>query len=398
MEENIKSIQDYLTDLMFGIYLEVDKDNPDKQDNSDTLFNAKDMNNFVSGTCIKMESSYDIAGTSPNGFNGTVYFIYDLQINPWSKEFISNIRFLGGEQFLQENVDNTYYLSLWDKFEECTYNLNFKEELWGGEIRLNYDGNNFMQTYSIFKNDYDYLNCANGDWHASYYSRSTSNIAICPWNVKYELHDSPYNFLQGKYVSVNWNNCPARPDTGDFLYQHVFTSEHPALVVTTNPMIQNTINNYYTGDTITTNNYVDSHNNSYTITNGDNFITVAPVIPAGGLVNFNLNFDDLIGGLELAVDDINLRLGLDGDDALYIPTYDDYKYSDYGDFYIEPLHQFDSIPHAPAFDGTVELGDYPRVIGASANTFLSFFPASLSALLCAVFIISIILDNLRGRR
>lgn len=394
VEESIKDLQDYLTNLMFGIYLEVDKDNPENDDNSATYFNIDQINNYFQGTCIKLESSYDIAGTSPNGFSGTVYFKYDLHINPWNKEFISNLEFLGGDQFLQENVDNTYYLSLWDKFDECTYGLNFKPELFGGKINLNYDVNNFLQTYSITKNDFNYVNCADGSWTAPYYAKQTSNIAIVPWNVEYSLHDSPYSFLQGKYVTVNWHNAPARPDTGDYFYQHVMTSQFPAVMITDNPQINNTVNNYYTGDTITTNNYIDSSNNTYNIKNGDNFITVAPVIPAGGLVNFNLNFDDLIGGLQLAIDDINIRNGLSGGDALYIPTYQDYKYSDYSDFYIEPLHQYDKLPAAPSFDGSIELGDIPKVIGESANSYLGLLGAGMSALLCGCFITALIVQKL----
>ena len=393
-EESIKDLQDYLTDLMFGIYLEVDKDNPQNDDNSTTYFNIDQINNYFQGTCIKTESSYDIGGTSPNGFSGTVYFKYDLHINPWNKEFISNMEYLGGEQFFQENVDNSYYLSLWEKFDECTYSLNFKPELFGGKINLKYDGNNFLQTYSITKNDFEYVNCANGSWTAPYCSRQTSNIAIVPWNVEYTLHDSPYSFLQGKYVTVNWHSAPARPDTGDYLHQHIMTSQFPAVMITDNPMINNTVNNYYTGDTITTNNYVDSSNNTYNIKNGDNFITVAPVIPAGGLVNFNLNFDDLIGGLQLAIDDINIRNGLSGDNALYIPTYQQYKYEDYSDFYIEPLHQYDKLPAAPAFDGSIELGDIPKVIGESANSYLGLLGAGMSALLCGCFITALIVQKL----
>ena len=137
-EENIKDLQDYLTDLMFGIYLEVDNDNPQNDDNSTTYFNIDQINNYFQGTCIKMEASYDIGGTSPNGFSHTVYFLYDLNINPFQKNFVSNMRFLGGEQWTRDNLDSVYYNSLWEKFNECTYTINFKQALYGGEIRLNF--------------------------------------------------------------------------------------------------------------------------------------------------------------------------------------------------------------------------------------------------------------------
>lgn len=397
VEESVKSLQDYLTDLMFGLYLEVDKDNPENDDNSNTYFNIDQINNYFQGTCIKLESSYDIGGPAPNGFSGTVYFKYDIHINPWNKEFISNMEFLGGDQGAQENLDNSYYLSLWEKFNDCTYSLKFKNDLFGGKINLKYDINNFLQTYTITKNDFEYVNCADGSWYTPYYSRQTPSIAICPWNVEYSLHDSPYNFLQGKYVTVNWHNAPARPDTGNYLYQHIMTSQYPSVIITDNPMINNTVNHYYSGDTITTNNYVDNSNNSYTVYNGDNFITIAPVVPAGGLVNFNLKFDDLIGALQLGVDGININNGLTGDDALYIPTYQDYKYSDYSDFYIEPLHQYDDLPDAPSFIGELQLEDYPKFIGSAAQSLLDLLPGiGLSALCCMCFIIGLITSKIRG--
>lgn len=149
----------------------------------------------------------------------------------------------------------------------------------------------------------------------------------------------------------------------------------------------------YNGDTIY-NYYNDSGD---IIINGGGIGAGGAVIaPVGGLA-----FADVKFILDSLVDDLNLHFdfGADGVAPLdYAPTLDEIRYSDQGDFYIEKLHQYEQLPLAPAFDGTIDLGDYPRVIGESANTYLSFLPASLSALLCAVFIISIILDNLRGRR
>ena len=56
-------------------------------------------------------------------------------------------------------------------------------------------------------------------------------------------------------------------------------------------------------------------------------------------------------------------------------------YKDYGDFSIKPLHQC-KPPHAQTFDGTIDLGDYPRVIGASVKYYMGLLPAGISVVCC----------------
>ena len=235
------TLTDYLKYFLKGVYDEVEDYYPNDDDAQNKNIPTYEINNAFQGTCIKMESSYDIGGTAPNGFRGTVYFKYDLDINPWNDNFISNMEFLGGDQFLQENVDNSYYLSLWEKFEECTYSVGFKSELRDGEIRLNYNMNEFPQQYSIFKNNFDYTNCVNNVWTAPYYSKTDSTLFVVPWKVEYELHDSPYSFLQGKYVTVDWHGG-VRPDTGATLNTHILCSEFPAVIISNNTQINNIFN------------------------------------------------------------------------------------------------------------------------------------------------------------
>lgn len=149
-----------------------------------------------------------------------------------------------------------------------------------------------------------------------------------------------------------------------------------------------TITNVYNTTHQQTTTYTTENGDTINIYQGDNNISISNH-------GNDLTFDDLYNIFnDTILPFVNTNQGTD----ITFPTYDEIKYVDMGDFYIEPLHQYDKLPQAPTFDGTIDLGDYPRVIGASANTFLSFLPASLSALLCAVFIIAIILDNLRGRR
>lgn len=188
-----------------------------------------------------------------------------------------------------------------------------------------------------------------------------------------------------------------------FYFQQIDNENFPSrMIVMPNPQSQRTFQ-YIDNSTAQTINYNGDTIYNYYNDSGDIIINGggiggggAVIAPVGGLA-----FADVKFILDSLVDDLNLHFDFGGDGIApldYAPTLDEIRYSDQGDFYIEKLHQYEQLPSAPAFDGTIDLGDYPRVIGESANTYLSFLPASLSALLCAVFIISIILDNLRGRR
>lgn len=174
------------------------------------------------------------------------------------------------------------------------------------------------------------------------------------------------------------------------------------------------INNYY--DTIknhnenneyVTNNDYNSYYNTYEITLKDGTdlnvgfgpagfgIAVGGV--AGGAVGIEpkIDFDDLIDILAPMVDDLNDNANYDIDLQLHDFDYYVSRYKDYGDFYITPLHQYDKLPAAPSFDGSIDLGDYPKYIGSSAQTFLNFMPAGISALLAACFIGCVIIRNLK---
>lgn len=140
-----------------------------------------------------------------------------------------------------------------------------------------------------------------------------------------------------------------------------------------------TTNNYYNTETYTT-------ENGYTVTvyNTDTSINIGT---QGIPVSYNDIFD-IFNNVVLPSLPVALQ------DTIVIPTYDEIKYEDVGDFYIEPLHQYDIIPVAPAFDGTIDLADYPTVLAEGANTFLDFMPATLSALFTAAFVACVVIRKL----
>lgn len=183
-----------------------------------------------------------------------------------------------------------------------------------------------------------------------------------------------------------------------FFFQQIDSDNYPSrIIMFPNPQsrapwqyIDNstvqTIN--YNGDTIY-NYYNDSGD---IIINGGGGTLQAPIVPIGGLAYADVKFI-----LDSLIDDLNLHFDFAGDGLEplnYAPTLDEIRYGDYSDFYIEKLHQYDALPAAPTFDGTVDFGDIPKVIGESANTYLGLLGAGMSALLCGCFITAFIVHKM----
>lgn len=378
-----KHIDNFLKYIQTGIDIQYGSDN----DNSQEPLNYTNIPIQFQGTCLRSCTAYQISGSSPNGLGGDMYFKYDIEIKADGSEMISNPVLLGGSQFFIENVDNNYYTNLWNDFNNCLYSCRIKSELADGYLYLPNDANNnndFTKQYHLYKNDFDYTNISDTEF-TGYSSNTAQQLYIEPWNVEYTISQSGYAWLHGDICTVN-SHGRSVPNCNDSLSKHLATTQSPSMLFTDNNTI---INNYttYGGNTYNTNNNYNNVINTYA---GDNYLVVAPVtVLANGELNFN--FDDLVGALNVAVGDINDNLGYD----ITVPTYEDLKYSDYGDFYIEPLHQLDKLPAAPEFDGTLDLRDYPTFYGTCVSTFMNILPAAFSAALAVGFVAVVLVNRLR---
>lgn len=198
---------------------------------------------------------------------------------------------------------------------------------------------------------------------------------ICDtWNVASGFLSDRFYFQQ-----LDSDNYPSR--------MVIFPNSHSRNTWTyiDNSTVQ-TIN--YNGDTIY-NYYNDSGD---IIINGGGGTPTVPIMPIGGLAYADVKFI-----LDSLVDELNLNFDFEGDGLPplnYAPTLDEIRYGDYSDFYIEKLHQYDSLPAAPTFDGSVDFGDIPKVVGESANSYLGLLGTGLSALLCGCFITAFIVKKM----
>lgn len=110
-----------------------------------------------------------------------------------------------------------------------------------------------------------------------------------------------------------------------------------------------------------------------------------------GSAGFELSYDDLF---DIFANVIIPSLPAE-QNTIVVPTYQEIKYSDQGDFFIRPLHQYGELPTAPTFESELDLADYPSAIGQTASAYIDFLPASISGLLAGAVIVSAIVSFIR---
>lgn len=347
-------------------------------------------------------------GSDIGAGGGTLSAVFQLYIDGSSGNMITNfVDIIFADRDYNYINSRTYQLAF-DKFN--SFDLNFPPNAETNYFYLHF---NYPETRNIYFGNSSDRNYSN----ALYTYDDNNNQMYNCFSNRYKTFNVEFSnsrMTEGTYLNLNpmalrktgeVNGYPvfANVFAGNAEYGNEFLNPRGASLQVATDFTMFTIGGS-SGDGLTQlNDYIT---NVYNVTNRQ--ITTYQT-ENGDTINIyqgdnNISIAD--GGAGLTYDDIyNMFNGIilpfintNQDTDIQFPTYDEIKYVDMGDFYIEPLHQYDKLPTAPTIDGTIDLGDYPRVIGASANTFLSFLPASLSALLCAVFIIAIILDNLRGRR
>lgn len=355
------------------------------------------FNDFLFGVSDDEDGSANSA-VQPFQFQGTcgVSCSYAFIVNPSN---FGNNGYTGNACFgvMDVNIyDNTV---LWTQPTFIGFNSNAVQWYTGYQ---NEAKENFNQLYSHF--NYQLLE-QYADWHIvcsggtannlyavdgkGNYSNSCWNNQFNPqyygWNYASYYSKNQLSLYGGGFANLNSNGSYSSNYPSISELDFCFCKDAPVITNTNNNNIVNQIRNNNTVNNYNTYTYVTNQGDTITYNVGDYFIyTPTQDIP--------LSYDDWFNMMQVAIDDINLRFNFDK--PLIVPTYDDLKYTDVGDFYIQKLHQYDKLPAAPAFDGSIEFGDIPKVIGESANSYLGLLGATASALLSGCFITALIVKKL----
>lgn len=204
-----------------------------------------------------------------------------------------------------------------------------------------------------------------------------------------------YQFVYASPYSGNWTSV------GEMPLSCIKDSYNPSSFVIMPSTGSDSVYNVIDNSTVNTYNYNGNAVYNYYNDSGDIIINGggiggggAIVAPVGGLAYINLE-----SILDHLIDDLNLQFNFGGDgDTLplnYAPTWEELHYIDQGDYYIETLHQYDKLPSAPAFNGDLDLHDYPSFYGSCISTFMGLLPAAFSAALAVGFVVVVMVNKIR---
>ena len=351
---------------------------------------------YFDGVCIKGICVPEL--TSGHFSFGTAFYLYHMNIQSGKQDIIDSLQFLGVDQGVQENSNNEFYHGLESLFyDHVGYSCEVKDSLLNGQYNFQKvnDVNDWYQYFNVYQNETTYLYPCMYDWFTPLTTvlDESSYCKIQVWGSRWNYHETYYpQYFDYPFVEYDGHGTSLLMSaTVDDRSRHQCTTQYPLITNDANDMIITEIRNY--GGNTYNYDYSQLIDNSHNITYyyGDQYIIMKP--DSG---DYDVTFKDVSDGLQHVVDQLNLIL--DSDTTLIIPTFDELAYEDMGDFYIEPLHQYEPLPHAPVIDGTLDLQDYPRAVGLFAGAYLDLIPAGLSVLMTGIFILAIILDNLRGRR
>lgn len=129
-------------------------------------------------------------------------------------------------------------------------------------------------------------------------------------------------------------------------------------------------------------------------------IGVGGIGGGGVVINPEVSFDDLLDILTPIVTDLNDNeaYGVDFDIELHDFDYYMSRYTDQGDFYITPIEQIPKLPQLPDLAETeIDIGSPLTIIGSSITSLFELYSGfGTSALLCFVFLLSVVVSRLRG--
>lgn len=247
----------------------------------------------------------------------------------------------------------------------------FNCEMWGA-----YERSPLVNGHWFFRSvDYD-----NSEINANVYLKNTDGT-----NIFYG--ENPSITYNGYFTKVNAQGSSISP--GDAPVIGV-SSSAPYDCTLGTPIVN--IPSYTNSDYIwnVDRNSPDYHTTTYVTNEGDTItIQYSPYSVNTGTYGLDISYDDLYN---IFADIIlpNIPQG----NTIVVPTYEEIKYSDQGDFYITPIHQLDKLPTAPQIDQTFDFAEYPAILAQTSTAFFDMLPVTLSALLAATLVIAVLIRNI----
>lgn len=246
---------------------------------------------------------------------------------------------------------------------------NYFCEMWGA-----YKRSDSVTNYTWY---FKSIDRDNSEINANYVltdTRSGQSYSEYPWIPQSDLHLNDQGQLTGtRSLLGKQSSAPYAGNLGNPVLNVPSFSNVPDVV-----NVDTSAPNYHTT------NYTTNEGDTITIRYNEYGVNI-------GSLGVPVSFDDIY---DIFADIIIPSLP-DGQNNIIVPTYEQLKYSDMGDFYIRPLHQYGELPTAPTFENSLDLAEYPSTIGSVASRYIDFLPVSISALLAGAVIVSAIVSFIR---
>lgn len=299
-------------------------------------------------------------------------------------------------------VDGCYNPASYEKdyIYPCSYKIfldsDFRDNDWG------FHRTPMRPYYNIFNTVYTFGEGSN-------VRTSTSDVVCLDFYHQAGYIDESATPQSGYYKNFGglaWSNTykgiPLRPFHGKGAF------------VSTGASVSQTFIDSLTQDTYTnTFNYTNNEGDIITVDYGDNYINIGSGGSGTGDGGITINYYDLSNILQRLIDDLTINGNLTDNDGqpiiLDVPTFEEIKYGDRGDMYLNKWQMYpeNNAPHVVVKDTlfgdlTPDGGVMPEwvstvgtTVSVGVNGFLSLFPDWIGILIGVCFVTAFLVRNMR---
>lgn len=252
------------------------------------------------------------------------------------------------------------------------------------------------------KKFYDLFHTTVYNSYNSTYLREQSTLVI-------DMQGEPASFASsmpsGNQFSGLYKNWGSNTTGAAGWYIKPFAGGGSCVMIVPSGRVSQDYTNIYNDNSTYNNTYNYTTNEGDTITTyyGDNYISIELPVDINTGIVVPIAYIDIQSILDHIVDDLNINGDItDGDGnklELSVPTFQEIKYGDYGDFNITPLEQLKQLPSAPDFSSDIDLQDFPETLGTIITDTLSIADGiglGLSGLLLGALFFCFLWNKLRG--
>lgn len=351
-------------------------------------------------------------------FDGYESHFSDLQAvyNPLLTDLVHNDNDATNLGLYMADCDSTAsYITIDSSRLDSNQTPFYSDRCVAGKVTNSANGNIALCSYSNInlmyytqnataKKFYDIFRTTIYNGYSSTYIRDQSTLVI-------DMQGEPATFAPsmptGNQFTGLYQNWGTNATGSAGWYIKPFAGSGSCVMIVPSGRVSQDYTNIYNDNSTYNNTYNYTTNEGDTITTyyGDNYISIELPIDINTGIVVPVAYIDIESILDHIIDDLNINgdiTDVDGNKLeLSVPTFEEIKYQDVGDFNITPVEQLRQLPVAPSFEVNLDVGDLPDTIGYSVTEYLDIADAVLgvggSALLLGALFFSFLWLKIKRR-